>query len=88
MARFRPNIVMYRTTPWQEDELGDFRLGTVKLHTVKQDDRCKMTTIDPETAYVGIEPLRTLQSFRSHADPKSGYGLAARGLRCSTTTQC
>ncbi|GAX85979.1 hypothetical protein CEUSTIGMA_g13395.t1 [Chlamydomonas eustigma] len=72
MSRFRPNIVVSGATPWDEDNWGKVFVQTkngqqVEFSSVKPCSRCKMTTIDPETAEVGEEPLEILGSFRSGA---------------------
>lgn len=64
MQRFRPNLVVRGGTPWDEDAWWTLHVGTVGLRAPKPCERCVMTTIDPATARLGPEPLRTLASFR------------------------
>ncbi|WP_019989833.1 MOSC domain-containing protein [Rudanella lutea] len=65
MSRFRPNLVVSGTAgPHDEDGWGHFRVGDVSFFGVKPCVRCTMTTIDPETAQKGNEPLRTLATYR------------------------
>jgi uncharacterized protein YcbX len=65
MNRFRPNLVVSGAAPWAEDGWTLIRVGAVALRVVKPCDRCTVTTIDPQTAERGVEPLRTLATFRT-----------------------
>lgn len=64
MKRFRPNVVVQGTRPHEEDEWKRIRIGDVECRVVKPCERCAITTVDPETAEVGKEPLRTLATYR------------------------
>ncbi len=64
MDRFRPNLVVEGGRPYQEDRWGGLRIGGIGFRCVKPCERCVVTTIDPETASKGREPLRTLASYR------------------------
>jgi uncharacterized protein len=64
MSRFRPNIVVDTAVPHEEDDWHEIQLGAVTLFGVKPCARCVMTTIDPDTAQKGREPLRTLATYR------------------------
>jgi uncharacterized protein YcbX len=64
MNRFRPNVVVTGAAPWAEDGWTRIRVGAVDLRVVKPCDRCTVTTIDPQTGERGVEPLRTLATFR------------------------
>ena len=66
MHRFRPNIVVDGFAPFAEDDWKEIQVGSVRFHVVKSCARCVVTTIDPETAKSGKEPLRTLSTFRRH----------------------
>lgn len=70
MERFRPNIVIAGSEPWEEDTWRRIRIGTVELSVAKACSRCKVTTVDQETGEVPEkgEPLRTLAGFRHVAD--------------------
>jgi uncharacterized protein len=63
MTRFRPNIVV-DAAAFDEDDWRVVRIGEVHFRAPKLCDRCVFTTIDPETASAGKEPLRTLATFR------------------------
>jgi uncharacterized protein YcbX len=64
MNRFRPNLVIRGGRAFEEDELGAFTIGAIGFQTVKPCDRCAVTTTDQETGARGLEPLRTLATFR------------------------
>ncbi len=64
MKRFRTNLVFSGGKPHEEDDWIYFNVGTAKLVGVKPCGRCVMTTINPETAEKGKEPLRTLNQYR------------------------
>lgn len=64
MLRFRPNIVVSGSEPYEEDAWAHFRIGEIDLYGVKPCARCVLTTIDPETARLGKEPLKTLATYR------------------------
>jgi len=65
MARFRPNLIVGGARPYEEDEWKSVRIGEIIFQLVKPCSRCVITTIDPNTAQVGKEPLRTLARYRS-----------------------
>lgn len=64
MNRFRPNIVTEGHEAFSEDTWSDIKIGTETIHAVYGCARCAMTTIDQETAERGVEPLKTLATFR------------------------
>ena len=64
MNRFRPNLVIAGGAPYVEDRLGAFEIGGIAFRVVKPCGRCVVTTTDQETAARGVEPLRTLATFR------------------------
>lgn len=66
MNRFRPNVVVAGVDAYDEDHLLSLSNGVVELRIVKACTRCPVTTTDQNTAVVGSEPLRTLQTYRVH----------------------
>lgn len=64
MKRFRPNFVVTGTKPFAEDTWKSIQIGTLSFDIVKPCARCVLTTIDPETAEKGKEPLKTLATYR------------------------
>jgi uncharacterized protein YcbX len=64
MRRFRPNIVVAQCAPHAEDGWRRVRIGSIDVDVVKPCDRCAITTVDPATGQKGVEPLRTLATYR------------------------
>ena len=64
MNRFRPNLVLSGTSPYEEDGWSQVRIGDVSFQVVKSAGRCVVTTTDQSTAEVGTEPLATLNTYR------------------------
>ncbi len=74
MRRFRPNLVVSGCEPYAEDAISTLRIGSVSFRAVKRCERCVVTTVDPDTAERGHEPLRTLARYRS-AEGKVWFGM-------------
>ena len=64
IKRFRPNIVITTQDAHIEDEWKEIQIGDHLIQLVKPCARCDLTTIDPETAEIGQEPLITLSTYR------------------------
>ncbi|WP_080238822.1 MOSC domain-containing protein [Spirosoma rigui] len=64
MLRFRPNIIVSGSTPYDEDAWQTFTIGAMSFYGVKPCARCVLTTIDPATGQQGREPLHTLATYR------------------------
>jgi len=62
--RFRANILITGTLPHDEDTWRDIRIGDVSLSVGSACTRCVFTTVDPDTAESGQEPLRTFAQYR------------------------
>jgi len=73
MNRFRPNFVFSGGEPFIEDTWKDFMIGDLKFRAVKPCSRCVITTINPDTAEKGSEPLETLAKFRKIGN-KANFG--------------
>lgn len=67
MNRFRPNIVVEGTAPFEADAWRRIRVGKVTFRVAKPCARCVVTTTDQETGARGVEPLRTLATYRRGA---------------------
>ena len=66
MNRFRPNLVIKGTKPFEENEIKEFSIGGIHFFGVKPCARCVVTTIDQFTAVKGKEPLKTLATYRNY----------------------
>jgi uncharacterized protein len=64
MNRFRPNLVIAGGEAYIEDRLQGFEIGRIRFRGVKPCARCVVTTTDQETSGRGVEPLRTLATYR------------------------
>ncbi len=64
VERFRPNLVISGTAPHDEDNWRRLQIGSVQLAIVKPCARCSMVLVDPNTGSLGIEPLKTLATYR------------------------
>ncbi|XP_027354389.1 mitochondrial amidoxime-reducing component 1-like isoform X1 [Abrus precatorius] len=63
--RFRPNILVEGCEPFSEDIWTDIKINRFSFFGVKLCYRCKIPTINQETAKAGPEPNITLSKFRS-----------------------
>lgn len=70
MHRFRGNIWLDGTKPWEEfNWMGKtIRIGTVVLKVEAPITRCLATTVNPETGQRNIETLTLLQQHWGHKD--------------------
>ena len=64
MDRFRPNVVVRGGAPWDEDRWRSLVGQGIELWMVKPCERCKVITVDQESAETTREPLKTLATFR------------------------
>lgn len=74
MTRFRPSVVVSGSPAWAEDGWRRLRIGSAMFRCVKGCDRCVLTTVDPQTARNGREPLATLARHRKW-DGKTWFGM-------------
>jgi uncharacterized protein len=74
MRRFRPSVVVAGAEAWAEDGWRLLQIGGVAFRAVKGCDRCVLTTIDPDTAAKGKEPIATLARSRRW-DGKVWFGI-------------
>ena len=68
MSRFRPNVVVSNTAPFEEDMWHRITAGDVEFEVAKACPRCVATTVDQSTGKKGVEPLRTLETYRRGKD--------------------
>ena len=74
MNRFRPSVVVTGDAPaFDEDAWRVVRIGSVVFRSPKGCARCVLTTIDPETAAKGKEPIATQARHRKR-DGKEWFG--------------
>ncbi len=62
--RFRPNIVIAGSAPFEEDEMEEFLIAGIQFFGVKLCVRCVIPTINQDTLEKSKEPLKTLSSYR------------------------
>ena len=75
MNRFRPNIVVQGVPPFAEDGWERVRIGALDAVARKKCIRCAITTIDQETGKRGVEPLRTLATYRRVPEGEVAFGM-------------
>ena len=73
MNRLRPNFVFSGGEPHEEDSWRNFSIGNIKFVGVKPSERCILINVDQETAQKGMEPLKTLSTYRKK-DNKIYFG--------------
>lgn len=80
MNRFRPNFVVNGSKAFVEDDWKTVTIGSTNFHVAKPCGRCVITTVDQQTGIKdGIEPLKTLASFRTrNTSVLFGQNLIAR----------
>ena len=62
--RFRANVLLSGTAAHEEDTWRDIHIGDVSLSVGSACTRCVLTTVDPDSAERGPEPLRTFSQYR------------------------
>lgn len=67
MNRFRPNLVVEGTDPFEEDYTESLRAGAIVIKPVKPCARCPIPAVDQATGIPGPDPLDILQSWRGKA---------------------
>ncbi len=64
MNRFRPNLVVTGCDRYAEDGWQQVQINTITFDVAKSCERCTVTTTDQATGERGVEPLRTLATYR------------------------
>jgi len=67
MNRFRPNLVVEGTDPFEEDYTETLSTGDIVIKPVKPCARCPIPAVDQATGIPGPDPLDILQSWRGKA---------------------
>jgi len=76
VRRFRPNLVIDGAPPWAEDEWRALRVGALPVRVTTPCARCTIPGVDPDSAELTKEPLRTLATFRTR-DHEVYFGVNA-----------
>lgn len=66
-TRFRPNVVIAGSAPFEEDAWREVRLGEATLELVKPCSRCAVVENDPETGRPTHNVLAVLATYRQQA---------------------
>ncbi|MEW6022086.1 MAG: MOSC N-terminal beta barrel domain-containing protein [Pseudomonadota bacterium] len=82
MNRFRPNLVVEGTDPFEEDYTEALQAGGILITPVKPCARCPIPAIDQATGIPGPDPLDILQSWRTKAILD---GAVCVGMNCIVT---
>lgn len=64
IRRFRPNLIITDCTSYAEDNWRKINIGKIDFRLPKPCSRCSVPQINPDTACLGKEPLRTLARTR------------------------
>jgi uncharacterized protein YcbX len=75
MNRFRPNLVVEGVPAYAEDSWRRVRIGEVAVLGRKTCLRCAITATDQETGERGVEPLRTLATYRRVPEGEVAFGM-------------
>ena len=73
MERFRPNLVVSGCEPFAEDNWRRIKIGDLIMRIVKPCSRCVIPSIDINSGEKGVEPTKTLISYRKR-DNKIYFG--------------
>ena len=65
MNRFRPNFVIEGCSAYEEDTWSSITMGSIKFRVAKPCSRCTVPTVNQDTGVRGLEPIRTLSSYRT-----------------------
>jgi hypothetical protein len=88
MNRFRPNIVVRGSEAFAEDGWKRFWVNGIAFDVVKPCARCMVTTTDQQSGERGMEPLRTLATFRKRGSGVAfGMNVVHRGSGCIAVGQ-
>jgi uncharacterized protein len=64
VERFRPNLVVRGMDAYAEDGWSKLHFGSLELKVHEPCARCMMVNLEPATDGIGVEPLRTMASYR------------------------
>lgn len=63
--RFRPNIVVSTSVPFEEDTWSEIKIGELRLFGAKPCARCPLINVDPFTGESDKKTLQALAAFRT-----------------------
>jgi len=86
MTRFRPNIVIKGTKPFEEDKWKYISIGDELFAIVKACPRCKQSCTDQQTGVVSTEPLDVMKSFRALGESNTDVFFAQNAIPLGTGT--
>ena len=75
MDRFRPNLVVDGFGPYEEDAWASRRVGDLPTRGGRPCPRCATTLVDQATGEKGVEPLRTLATYRRNGAGEVDFGV-------------
>jgi len=77
LNRFRPNIVVENTEPYEEDRWKTMEINDCLFDVYQPCSRCVVTTIDPKSGFKSTdkEPLRTLSKYRMSTEGDIHFGI-------------
>lgn len=84
MTRFRPNIVIKGTKPFEEDKWKYIQIGTELFAIVKACPRCKQSCTDQTTGVVSTEPVEVMKSFRALGENDTDVFFAQNAIPLGT----
>lgn len=64
MDRFRPNLVISNSIPFEEDTWELIQIGNIRFHVVKPCSRCIVVNIDQDSSQSNPEILQILSAYR------------------------
>jgi uncharacterized protein YcbX len=74
MDRFRPNVVVDGAPAFAEDDWKRVRIGSVDTTVAAACIRCVIISVNQDTGKRGVEPLRTLATFRRDDEGGVAFG--------------
>ena len=81
MVRFRPNVVISGSLPWEEDQWQAIRIGNLEFDISKPCSRCVIPTINSSTMQKESEVFQVLRDYREkNGEVFFGQNLLPRGI--------
>ncbi len=74
VSRFRPNLIVDNLEAHEEDVIEGFYIGKVEFHLERRKNRCRVIGINPLTAELTEEPMKTLSTYRKEEDGEIYFG--------------